>query len=83
VVVSRQIQALLSRDVAIDVKVQIAETGKVISAQPVKPAKGVEGHLTAAAVKAAQLWVFTPATINGKPVPSEAVVTFRFSRGGP
>jgi protein TonB len=61
----------------VDVRVVIAESGRVIEATAIK------GHntLRQAAEAAALQWVYKPATRNGIPVKSEAVVPFTFAPG--
>jgi TonB family protein len=54
------------------VAIVVSEEGRVISA------KVVRGHpmLHAAAIEAAQKWVFEPTTLNGRPVKVESILTF-------
>jgi protein TonB len=61
----------------VDVRVVIAESGSVIEAT------AINGHntLRQAAEAAALQWVYKPATRNGIPVKSEAVVPFTFAPG--
>jgi TonB family protein len=58
----------------VDVQITISEEGRVIEA------KAISGHalLRKAAIEAARLWVFKPATLNGVPVQTQMVLTFVF-----
>jgi|SRR5882672_6237131 len=58
----------------VDVRVVIAETGRVVEAT------AINGPMTlrTAAMNAARQWVYKPATRNGVPVKTESVVTFTF-----
>jgi TonB family protein len=60
----------------VKVTVQINAAGRVTMA------RATSGHpvLQMAAEDAARRWVFNPATLDGKPIPSEYVVTFSFVR---
>jgi outer membrane biosynthesis protein TonB len=75
----KELSATLPHDFDIAVKVHISNSGKVVSAEPMDAANGLEKSLSAAAIRAARYWMFTPANINGVPVASESVITFRFS----
>jgi TonB family protein len=66
------------RHVVIDV--QLTAGGEVVSENLVK---GVGNALDAMAVEIVKTWRFQPATVNGKPVASEAEVIFSFSQRYP
>jgi TonB family protein len=61
----------------VEVRVVISESGRVVEAT------AINGHntLRQAAVDAALQWVYKPATRNGIPVKTEAVVPFTFTPG--
>jgi periplasmic protein TonB len=61
----------------VEVRIVISESGRVIEAT------AISGHntLRQAAVAAALQWVYKPATSNGVPVKTEAVVPFTFTPG--
>jgi len=61
----------------VEVRVTISETGRVIEAT------AISGHSTLrkAAEAAALQWVYKPATRNGVPVKTEAIVPFSFAPG--
>jgi hypothetical protein len=65
---------------AVDVKltVSIDSSGKVTGTSPVGTQTGMAAHLVAAATNAARAWMFEPARLNGRKVPSQCVLTFRF-----
>jgi protein TonB len=68
---------MLNKPSAVEVAVNIDVEGKVVKAE----ATGSDAHvlLKQAAVDAARKWRFRPATVNGKPVPSNAVLKFNFT----
>lgn len=74
-VLSSQAWASITRDTTVKVKVTIGEDGKVTHAQAVSKASP---YLTGAAVFAAHRWRFEPATLNGRRVESDMVLTFEF-----
>jgi len=74
-VLTRQAWASITRDTAVKVKVTIGEDGKVTHAQAVSKASP---YLTGAAVIAARHWRFEPATLNGRRVESDMMLTFDF-----
>jgi Gram-negative bacterial TonB protein C-terminal len=69
---------LIGNPVDVEVKVQIDAAGKVTKAAPVK-VNAINYALVNPAVHAAESWGFDPALENGRPVPSEMIVTFRFT----
>ena len=56
------------------VRVQIGTDGKVVGATMQQSAHPLYDRLV---LQAARDWLYTPATLNGKPVPSEKVVTIQ------
>ena len=56
------------------VKVEIGTDGHVVNASMQKSAHPVYDRLV---LQAAREWLYTPATLNGRPVPSEKVVTIQ------
>jgi len=56
------------------VKVEIGTDGRVVNASMQKSAHPLYDRLV---LQAAREWLYTPATINGRPVPSEKVVTIQ------
>jgi TonB family protein len=78
----RQMQPLASPDTEVNgssqVKVLVAinEKGRVTKITSAAPGQDI--RLVEAAVKAAQLWEFEPARLNGRVVPSEITLVFRF-----
>ena len=67
--------------VTVAVRLRIDEKGQVRGADPVSPTSDLKGggfYLRVASTSAARGWRFQPATIGGKPVPSEMVITFSF-----
>jgi TonB family protein len=70
--------SVLSGAADVDVEVRIDENGRVIEAQVVNNRSDNSGLLTSAALKAAKEWIFEPAKMHGKSVPSNHVIKFRF-----
>jgi len=63
---------------SVQVRVEIDAAGKVVKVTPV--AENPENpRLVEAALEAAKAWLFQPARQDGRPVPSEMVLNFRFS----
>jgi TonB family protein len=62
------------------VDVQLTAGGEVLSENLVK---GMGNALDRMAIDIVKTWRFQPATVNGKPVPSEAEVIFSFSQRYP
>lgn len=76
---SAMAKGMVTREVVVQVRVVVDATGRVTAAEPV-PGKGaVSGFLGKSAATAAKLWRFDPAQADGKPVPSEVVLVFRFA----
>ncbi|HWC95669.1 MAG TPA: energy transducer TonB [Candidatus Sulfopaludibacter sp.] len=75
------LQNLMPRgQLTLDVKVQIAASGLVVNANPVDISSAAQRLIAPSAVQAARLWRFTPALRDGKPMTSDYVITFVFSR---
>lgn len=80
----RQVDPTLPRATALKggvdlgVKVSIDQTGRVTGAQVVSRKGPVNSQLADSALSAARLWRFEPATRDGKPVASNAVLDFHF-----
>jgi TonB family protein len=73
------VKGMVTREVVVHVRVVVDAAGRVTAAEPV-PGKGaVSGFLGNSAATAAKLWRFDPARADGKPVPSEVVLVFRFA----
>jgi hypothetical protein len=62
----------------VQIRVQIDAAGKVIKVTPITSNAYVDIRLVQAAAAAAKSWVFDPATIDGRPVPSERILDFHF-----
>ncbi|HWQ54796.1 MAG TPA: energy transducer TonB [Bryobacteraceae bacterium] len=65
-------------DVALGVKVFIDQAGRVTGAEVISRKGRVNSQLADSALSAARLWRFEPATRNGKPVASDAILDFHF-----
>src|SRR5262249_36565042 len=64
--------------VEVQIRVQIDAQGRVSSAIPLN--RNVRNFAYVdSALTAARLWTFSPALENGRPVPSESVLTFKFT----
>lgn len=75
-VLSAQERRQLQRAIPVDVKVYVAESGKVQYAELLSG--GGHRDLAAAAVYAARKWDFTPARLGEDKVPGEVILHFRF-----
>ena len=62
----------------VEVIVKVDEKGHVTNARIANEAKRANPSLVSAAIFAAKQWVFEPAALNGKPVPSEHSIVFQF-----
>jgi protein TonB len=70
--------AVRSGAMDIRIRVQIDVRGRVVGATPLQ--RTVANYpFVDSALSAARMWTFTPAVENGKPVPSESVLTFKFT----
>jgi outer membrane biosynthesis protein TonB len=79
-IIPMELRPLLSKGVEIQLRVSINAAGKVTAAEPVLRYSGLTEHLSRAAVYAAMQWRFSPAMQDGKPIPSDTVLRFRFGR---
>jgi hypothetical protein len=68
--------------VEVEVKVQIDESGRVITAEPLPNAKPVSNFLVSAARNAALGWRFDSARRGDQPVASELVLKFQYRPAG-
>lgn len=64
--------------VEIRIRVQIDAAGRVVGAIPLQRTVA-NFPFVDAALTASRMWIFTPASENGKPVPAESVLTFKFN----
>jgi hypothetical protein len=77
-VLSTHEQQSLTESVPLDVKVYVAESGKVEYAEPLREITQRQRPLAAAAVYAARRWTFTPARTGEQKIPGEVILHFRF-----
>lgn len=70
--------AARSNPVEIKIRVQIDTSGRVVGATPLQRTVA-NFPFVDAALTAARMWTFSPANENGKPVPAESVLTFKFN----
>jgi TonB family protein len=73
----------ISREVSIEVKVYVDRAGKVEYAELLSNAARDNRELASLAVFASRRWQFAPAQRDGKPMPGEAVLRFRFQPDAP
>jgi hypothetical protein len=71
-------QSVIDKPVQIDVQLRIDDTGRVAALHVAKVSEQNE-WLVRAAVAAAKEWIFQPATIDGKNVPCDHTIEFRFT----
>jgi hypothetical protein len=69
----------LIRPVSVGVKVYVAESGAVQSAEVVEYGEPPDFKLANAALAAARLWTFEPARLEDAPVSSEVILRFHFT----
>jgi hypothetical protein len=69
---------IIGNPVEIQVNVEINTAGEVTKVTPLK-VNAMNYMFVSPAVHAAAAWVFKPALENGRPVPSQMLVTFRFT----
>jgi outer membrane biosynthesis protein TonB len=62
----------------VEVIVKVDETGHVVDARFANGTKKINPSVANASILAAKQWTFTPAALNGKPVPSEHSIVFQF-----
>ncbi len=77
-IVPANVSSMLKRLVEVQVRVSIDQAGKVVKAEPVGSAEGVNQYLGTSAANAARLWVFQPARRGNTPVMSELILKFVF-----
>jgi hypothetical protein len=68
----------VARPTVINVRVYVDRTGKVDFAELLSDGTGANRDIATAAVFSARKWRFSPAMVNGKAVPAQAVPRFRF-----
>jgi TonB family protein len=66
----------------VEVQVRIDRSGRVLQVTLAKSATPVNQFLTSQALAAAKQWVFQPATVDGRPVPSTTTIVFSFRPPG-
>lgn len=71
-------ESVIDRPVQVDIQLRIDETGRVSEVHLAKVSGGNES-LARSAMAAAKEWIFQPATMDGKNVPSDHMVEFRFT----
>jgi hypothetical protein len=78
--VPTNIRHLMVGSTVIDVKINVDANGQVTDAVPSSRTKGSKlgEYLGVRAAQAARLWKFEPAKLDGKNVPAETVVQFKF-----
>ncbi len=69
---------VLATAVKVEVILSVDETGHVTEAHLADGTKKVSSFVVSASIVAAKQWVFEPAMLNGKPVPSKHSVAFQF-----
>lgn len=79
-VIPGHIRSMMKADVQMGVRVEIDAAGRVTDARIVTRGGPPSDFLAGAAVNAAKMWRFEPATLEGKPVPGEMILNFRFIR---
>jgi len=77
-VLSTAIRATMTSEVELHVKVKIDAAGRVTQADTLTATGPATRRLVDVTEKVARLWTFSPAMRGSEPVPSEAVVIFRF-----
>jgi outer membrane biosynthesis protein TonB len=70
--------SVLAKTRQIDIEVAIDDTGHVTGAHLVDSPEDVDSTVATAVVGVARQWIFYPAKVNGKNVPSKHVIVFRF-----
>lgn len=80
--VPAELRQRITRDVLINVRVYVDRAGKVEFAELLSDGTGENRELAALAVFASRKWQFAPANRDGKPVPAQAVLRFRFAPDG-
>ena len=72
-------QRMLEEEATLTLKLSIDASGRVVAVEPVGSAD--RAFLDSARKHLLSVWRFTPATEDGKPVPSTKVITLRFELG--
>src|SRR3954453_8106250 len=62
----------------VQIRVKIDAQGRVVGVTPIDRTVA-NFPFVDSAMTAARVWTFSPATENGKPIPSESVLTFKFT----
>ena len=75
------VRAMLTERITIQIRVQVDSSGKVTHAEPLSTAGRLGGFLGTAAVNAARLWTFEPATRGNEKVAGEFMLHFTFLPG--
>jgi TonB family protein len=68
----------LKEPYVVAVRVAVGANGRVTSASAVQQAPASLAPLAKAAEMAAKRWRFRPATVDGRPIPAEVTISFRF-----
>jgi Gram-negative bacterial TonB protein C-terminal len=76
---SFEIRETITSELELQVKVQIDESGRVVKIDSVQSTGPASHSLFRATEDAARLWKFAPAMRGDQPVPSEAILSFRYS----
>lgn len=76
--VPAELRRELNGEVPIDVKVYIDNSGKVEYAELLSDATARNNNLASLAVFTARRWEFEPARADGRPVPSQMILHYRF-----
>ncbi|HYI93673.1 MAG TPA: hypothetical protein VEX68_09020 [Bryobacteraceae bacterium] len=77
-IVPANVSSMLKRRVEVQVRISIDQAGRVVKAEPVGSAEGMNQYLGTSAANAARLWVFQPARRGNTPVMSELTLKFVF-----
>ena len=70
--------SILAMTGRVEVIVKVNETGHVIDAHLPNGAKKINSNLAGVSILAAKQWIFEPATLSGRAVPSEHSIVFQF-----
>jgi hypothetical protein len=73
------LRQFLQREAEIEIVVLIDANGRVTGTR-LPPETGLRAHLAEIAKGAARDWQFSPARLDGKPVPGEYLLRFKFKR---
>ncbi len=76
--VSKDVRTLITSKQEIQLRVTINKLGRVTSATVVSQNGSVSGLLTGISMDAARRWVFKPAQLDGRTIPSEHTISFVF-----